>query len=74
MRTKEQTEQEFRADSKELFRKYNAGLEADAYFRGYANYGEDVRMTVDIPGIWDNEGNVLQEYTEINLGKFFDGK
>jgi hypothetical protein len=68
MQTKQQIEQTFRADLQALLDKYGAELEAKDHFQGYAECGEDVRMTVDIPGVRDRDGKLLREYTEIDLG------
>jgi len=72
-------EAEFRAELAALLARYNdpktrlndATLEADDHYRGYPECGEDVRMTVEIPGIYDGEGNCLRPWTTINLGRSF---
>ena len=69
MQTKEQIEQEFRSELQALLDKYGAELEAKDHYQGYAECGEDVRMTVDIPSIWDKDGDQVREYTEIDLGR-----
>ena len=69
MKTKEQVEAEFLKDLNELLERYNAEMSADDHFSGYAECGEDIRITVDIPGIYNEDGNVVRETTEINLGK-----
>lgn len=68
MQTKEQIEQAFRAELQALLDKYGAELEARDHWTGYAECGEDVRMTVDIPGEWDKDGEPVREWTEIDLG------
>ncbi len=70
METKEQVAAAFRADLQALLDKYNAELEAKDHWQGYSECGEDVRMTVDIPAIYDSEYNCLREYTEIDLGAY----
>lgn len=70
MKTKEQIEQEFRAELQALLNKYGAELEAKDHWTGYAECGEDVRVIVHIPGIWDKDGNPVREYTEIDLGSY----
>lgn len=74
MKTKEEITTEFKADLVALLDKYEAELAAEDHFTGYAECGENVRMTVVIQGKWDIFGNCLREYTEIDLGKYFDGK
>ena len=68
MQTKQQIEQAFRAELQALLDKYGAELSAKDYWTGYSECGEDVRMTVDIPGIWDENGDPVRECTEIDLG------
>lgn len=70
MQTKEQIEQEFRAELQALLDKYGAELEAKDHWQGYAECGEDVRMTVDIPAIYDADHSRLRERTEIDLGNY----
>lgn len=68
MQTKEQVEQAFRADLQALLDKYGAELSAKDHWTGYAECGEDVRMTVEVPAIYDADYNCAREYTEIDLG------
>ena len=68
MQTKEQVAQTFKAELQALLDKYGAGLAAKDHYQGYPECGEDVRMTVVIPGIWDKGGEPVREYTEIDLG------
>ena len=68
MQTKEQVEQAFRADLQALLDKYGAELSAKDHWTGYAECGEDVRMTVEVPAIYDADHNCAREYTEIELG------
>lgn len=69
----------FLKDFKELLNKYSvkgypAEISCEDHWRGYAECGEDVRMTVIIPGLSDENGNIAREYTEIDLGRYFDSK
>ena len=68
MQTKQQIELAFRAELQALLDKYGAELEAKDHYQGYAECGEDVRITVDIPGAWNEDGEVVREWTEIDLG------
>ncbi len=68
MRTKQQIEQEFRAELQALLDKYGAELEAKDHYQGYAECGEDVRIMVDIPSTWGEDGELVREWTEIDLG------
>lgn len=71
MQTSQQVEQEFLTELYALLRKWAATLEADDHFRGHAECGEDIRMTVTIPALYADEDRTPErEYTEINLGKY----
>lgn len=70
MKTKETIEKEFREELQNLLKKYNAELSAEDHWRGYAECGEDVRMTVDIPGVYDENGDYISEWTQIDLGRW----
>ncbi len=61
---------EFTSKLKALLAEYGEGteLECKDYWEGYSECGEDVHMTLYIPGKWDDDGNPIQEYCEINLG------
>ena len=65
--------QRFFAELCDLLRRYGAELSADDHYQGYAECGEDVRMTVDIPAIYDADGNRLRDYCEVDLGRWLDG-
>jgi hypothetical protein len=69
MKTKQDVEKAFRTELQALLDKYGAEIEAEDHFMGYAECGEDVRITVDIPGIWDEKGNTVREWTSIDLGR-----
>jgi|JI10StandDraft_1071094.scaffolds.fasta_scaffold226106_2 hypothetical protein len=66
--SKEQIEAAFRTELQALLDKYGAELEAKDHYRGFPECGEDVRMTVDIPAIWNRDGDLVREGAEINLG------
>jgi hypothetical protein len=70
METKEQISAAFKAELQALLDKYNAELEAKDHWQGYSECGEDVRMIVDIPAIYDSKHNCMREYTEIDLGGY----
>ena len=59
----------FLFDLNALLQKWTATLEAADHYPGYAECGEDIRMTVTIPGVWDANGDTLREWTEIDLGR-----
>jgi len=70
MTTKEQIEQNFKADFQALLDKYNATIEADDHFQGYAECGEDIQVCVYIPGSFDKDGEIIQETADFNLGRY----
>ena len=71
MKSTEQVAAEFKADLYELFDKWGAELVAKDHWNGYAECGEDVRMTVTVPAIYDQDHNCVREFTEIDLGSYF---
>ena len=70
--TKEIVTALFLSDLKALLKKYNAEITCADHYQGYPECGEDVRMTVDIPSIY-NQGEVIREWTEIDLRHSVDG-
>jgi hypothetical protein len=69
--TQEEVTAAFKRDLIELLSRYNASLSAEDHFQGYAECGEDVRATISVPAIYDGDGNLLQEHTDIDLGTHF---
>ncbi len=69
--TKEEVTKNFKKDLKDLLVKYNADITAKDHYMGYPECGEDIKMIVDIPGIW-KDSNQVQEWTEIDLGRYLD--
>ena len=69
MQTKEEVEKAFREELQALLDKYGAELEAADHYQGYPECGEDVRMTVTVPGKYDEAHDCVREWTEIDLGK-----
>jgi hypothetical protein len=74
IKTSEEVEEEFRADLIELLKKYNATMEADDFYPGYPECGQDIRITVSVPALFGKDGQMLKKYAEINLGKYIDGE
>ncbi len=70
MQTADQITQAFKAELQALLDKYGAELSARDTWEGYPECGEDVRMQVDVPAIYDADHNCLREYTEIDLGSW----
>jgi len=68
MQKKEQVAQAFKAELQALLDKYGAELEAKDFWQGYAECGEDVRMEVTVPAIYDADHNCVREWTDIDLG------
>ena len=70
MQTADQITQAFKAELQALLDKYGADLSARDTWEGYPECGEDVRMHVNVPSIYDADHNCLREYTEIDLGSW----
>ena len=70
MKTKEEVTLEFKSKLDALLTEYDAELSAKDHYSGYSECGEDVRMTVCIPVRYAFNGDCLQEWTEIDLGRF----
>lgn len=67
MKTKEEISIQFEQELNDLLDKYGAGLAVeDSARRGY-----DMQMVATIPSKWDENGEQLQEFNEIPLGRFF---
>lgn len=74
MKTSIEIEQEFRQRLAALLAEFDAELSAEDHYSGYAECGEDVRMTVEIPSVFDNETQeYIREMTIIDLGRWFNG-
>lgn len=71
MKTSQEITEEFNTKLRILLAEYGAELSAKDHWQGYAECGEDVRMTVEIPSIYDGDGNCLREWTDIDLGSLF---
>lgn len=71
MITKDEITATFKSDLRQLLLKYDATLESDNHYHGYPGCGENVRMTVIIPNQLTKDGDVIREYAEIDLGKYF---
>lgn len=52
-----------------LLAKWGATIDAADHYPGYAECGEDIRMTVTVQAKHGPEFEVLQEWTEIDLGR-----
>jgi hypothetical protein len=68
MTNKEEITKLFLSELKQLLGKYEAELSAEDHYSGYPECGEDVRMTVTVPGKYDASGNTIREWTDIDLG------
>jgi len=73
MQTSEQVAQAFMTELQALLDKYGAELQAEDHYIGYAECGEDVRMTVTVPAIYD-EHNCVREWTDIDIGSHISGR
>jgi len=71
---KEAVERDFREELVALLAKYEAELEAEDHYPGYSECGQDVRMTVYVPAKYDEDGALLRERCQIDLGSSIDWK
>ena len=60
----------FMKDFDGLLKKYGAEIEAKDYYQGYSECGEDVRMTVTIPAVYNDNHECIREFTEVDLGSW----
>jgi hypothetical protein len=68
VKTREEITKEFTEKLQALLNEYGANIEARDHWIGYAECGEDVRMTVEIPAFYNEEHDCVREWTEIDLG------
>jgi hypothetical protein len=68
MKTSQERQKEFESDLKELLKKYDAEIELQEVNSHNYMRGED-RMIAYLKSKYDNEGNCIEEWTEINLGR-----
>jgi len=69
---KERITQEFITKLRDLFSEYDANLTAADHYKGYPECGEDIRMTLNIPARYDEEGNETAPDINIDLGTYFE--
>ena len=70
MKTCEQVTAEFLKDFNELLLKHGVTeFSAEDHYMGYPECGEDIRMEVTIPAVWDENNDMVRDYTVIDLGK-----
>lgn len=70
MLTSAEVEAQFRYELNALLEKWGATISADDHYSGYPECGSDIRMTVEIPAVYDKVGEPVQERAEIDLGKY----
>ena len=71
MKTREQVAKQFMEEFQALLNKYDAEIDAKDHYIGYPECGEDVRMTMFIPAVYDDEYNCVSRETEIDLGGYW---
>jgi len=70
MQTSTEVREEFKKELKALLSKWGATIEANDYYPGYPESGEDIRIIVTIPAIYSENGLATErEYTEIDFRK-----
>jgi len=75
IKTPKQIEEEFLTGLQALLASIGRGidLECSDYYDGCPECGEDVHMNLVVPSSWDDDGNQIQEYCEINIGSWICG-
>jgi len=68
--TAAEVEARVRADLSALLENWGAELSAEDHYQGYPECGEDVRMTISVPAVYDKDGDTVRERVEIDLGRF----
>jgi hypothetical protein len=72
MNMSERTEA-FKKELAALCRKYKCEITAADHWIGYAECGQDVRITVEFTGSYTLDSKALLAWEELDLGTFFDG-
>jgi hypothetical protein len=72
MNSKAETGRMFMEEFKALFLKWNATIQTENHYQGYAECGEDIRITIDIPSIYDADGTTIRAGIELDLGHYWD--
>lgn len=67
-----EVEKAFRTELAVLLDKYGAEIAAEDHYQGWAECGEDIRMTATIPSLYDKDGTPVREYVAIDLGRRID--
>jgi hypothetical protein len=70
MQTKEQVTQAFTDELQALLDKYGADVTAKDVWPGYEECGEDIRIVVTVPEIYDADHNCVRERTIIDFGDY----
>lgn len=66
--TRDEVEQQFLEEFNALLKKWGAEIAAEDHYPGYPECGEDIRMTVFIPGMFDRHGETIRDRCEIDIG------
>ena len=61
-------EDDFRRELSELLGRYNAEIVASNYYEGYAECGEEIKMVVDVPTVYDTSSDILRSGFKVDLG------
>jgi len=61
MITADEIKLKFIEDFKALIQKYDADLEIEDHFSGYAECGRNMRLDIDFPSKYDKDGNMIQQ-------------
>lgn len=72
--TAKEAQEAFTAEFQALLDSWGAEMEAGDHYEGYAECGEDIRVEITIPAIYDGNGREEREWCCFDLGRFMSAK
>ena len=70
MKSAEQIKHDFLQKFDSLLAEYGAEFSCDDEYVGYPECGQDIHARVTINTKYDNNGNIIGEFVDIDLGKY----
>lgn len=67
-----ETEKQFLTEFKEFLKKWGVELSTEDHYSGYSECGKDIRMNAYSYTKYDNQGNIIREKIDIDLGLIFN--
>jgi hypothetical protein len=72
--TAEEVQKAFTAELQELLDTWGAELRADDHYPGWPECGEDIRVEITIPAIYDGNGRTEREWCCFDVGRYMSAK